>query len=188
MLTLSLQLLTVCLILLPVNCLSSVYGQSEEFSNYENPKFGFKMQYPKSWIVSDLSNASVHHSIFGAMTLFNSSDNSVVVGTFIQPTNQTFEQFNSERMHNMTSLNESMNKLSKKMGLPGIYTSVKIDKATISGLDAWKMTMSGSNDTSYDMWTVKNNYVYGINFGSDNLNILVYGPIFQKMVNSIVIK
>jgi hypothetical protein len=179
--TLSLSVLTVCLILLPLNCFSSsVYGQSEEFSNYENAKFGYKIQYPKSWHVFERPDANT--------TFFKSSDNSVSVGVSIIPTHQTFERFSSGLIHNMTSLIRGLNELTADSGNLQLISTVETDRATLSGMDAWKMTSNSGNFTSYLIWTVKNNYVYTIKFSSDHVNGIVYEPVFQKMVNSFVIK
>ena len=179
--TLSLSLLSACLILLPLNCLSSsVYGQSEEFSNYENAKFGYKIQYPKSWHVSEVPYATAN----AIVTYFNSTDNAVVVIVVVVPTNKTFEQFSVEAIHSITSITKIMNEAYRDMGMTGLISTVETGKATISGMDAWKVTTVSSNFTSIQIWTVKNNYAYSINFVSEHLNSIVYEPVFQRMVNS----
>ena len=169
-------LLTISLILLSFIYHNSVYGQSEGFSNYENAKFGYNIQYPRSWYVTELPSRTY--------TFFNSSDNSAIVIVDVYPTNRTFEQFSSGMIHNFTSSIKSLNELSRDIGLPGLASTIKTDKATLSGIDAWKVSRAGSDYTAYHIWTVKNNYVYLINFHSDHINGIIYEPVFQKMVNS----
>lgn len=172
--TLSWLLLTIGLILLSLSYYNSVYGQYESFSNYENITLGYKIQYPESWHVSNLPNATI--------TSFNSSDNSVHVIVGKWPTNQTFEQFSSGLIHNITSYTKTMNEVFRET--PELITTVETNRTTLSGIDAWKITRTSAEATVYEIWTVKNNYAYGILFGADHVNTMVYWPVFQKMVNS----
>ena len=138
---------------------------------------GYKIQYPKSWLISYYPNSTI--------TFFNSSDNSVHVMIATVPTNQTFEQYSSRLIHNITNNTRNMNEAFRDT--PELISTVETDRATLSGMDAWKITMATGIATFYEIWTVKNNYVYGIIFGADHVNNIVYGPVFQKMVNSFLI-
>jgi hypothetical protein len=138
---------------------------------------GYKIQYPKSWHISYYPNSTI--------TFFSSSDNSVRVMVGIVPTNQTFEQFSSGLIRNITNNTRLINEVFRDR--PELITTVGTNRTSLSGMDAWKITSATSIGTVYQIWTVKNNYVYSILFGADLVNNMVYGPVFQKMVNSFLI-
>ena len=139
---------------------------------------GYKIQYPKSWHISEHSNASAN--IFA--TFFNSSDNSVLVIILKSPTKQTFEEFTSGLLHNISSATSDRNEAFRDH--LELMSTAKTARTTISGIDAWKITTYSVIPLLVKCGLSKTTMHTVFNFGSDDVNGMIYEPVFQKMVNS----
>ena len=178
-----------------VNALSS--DQNNTMISYHNPKNGISIQYPLDWNLSERADNGYHE--------LN------VVAEFLQPVQNSYYKPNISATHNSfrlsiqnytsfegakdaNGMNNSLQKIGNaRMGAigiscPGFDLKSYSRNATLSGMPAYQIEFNYSyldnNKKATEIWTIKDDKVYIIDYVANGNIYDVTFPIAKKMIDS----
>ena len=178
-----------------VNALST--DQNNTMISYNNLKSGISIQYPLDWKLSERADSGYH--------MLN------VIAEFLQPTQNNYYKPNISATHNSFRLsvqnytsfegtkdaNSMSNPLQNignaRMGsigisCPGFDLKSYFRNATLSGMPAYQIEFNYSyldnNKKATEIWTIKDDKVYIIDYVANEKLYDVTFPIVKKMIES----
>jgi len=170
--------------------------QSNNLTPYNNPTHGIKFQYPSDWKLVEHGDNDYH--------------NLNIVAEFLQPNQNNYYNQNISASHNSlrisvenysafteTDNNNTVNQLQNignhRLGAigiscPGFDLKSYIRNATLAGSPAYEINFDYSylnnNKKAIEIWTVKDNKVYIIDYVAYEQVYDITVPVVQKMIES----
>ena len=168
----------------PMQQKSSVNNNNESnFVIYENPTYGIRIRYPDDWQKTEYVNANRFWVDF--MSPFKNNPN-----TFPAIVSVSVEGLN----HSITTTNEYVNGIlnKAKQSLSDFQINESNHNANIAGTSAYKIVYSflsqdpavQAHFQSMNIWSVRDNKVYGISYTEVKSLYPTYLPTVQKMIDS----
>jgi eukaryotic-like serine/threonine-protein kinase len=168
----------------PMQQKSTVNNKNESnFVTYENPSYGIRIRYPADWQKTEHINANRFWVDF--MSPFKNNPN-----TFPAIVSVSVEDLN----HGITTTNEYVNGILNraKQSLSDFQINESNHNANIAGTSAYKIVYSflsqdpavQAHFQSMNIWSVRDNKVYGISYTEAKSLYATYLPTVQKMIDS----
>jgi eukaryotic-like serine/threonine-protein kinase len=172
--------------------------QSNNLTPYINPLNGFKMKYPTDWKLVEHGDNDYHKlNIIGEFLQPNQSnyyDPSISAShNSLRISVENYSAFADKQDINTTTGNELQNIGNHRLGAigiscPGFDLKSYVRNATLAGSPAYEIKFDYSyidnNKKAVEIWTVKDNKVYIIDYVAYGQVYDITVPVVQKMIQS----
>jgi hypothetical protein len=171
--------------------------QSNNLTPYINPTDGIKIQYPSDWKLVERGDNG-YHMLNVIVEFLQSSQNNYYNPNISASHNslrvsiQDYNEFEDKQDNNITS-NQLQNIGNHRIGsigisCPGFDLKSYIRNATLAGNHAYQIGFEysylGNNKKATEIWTVKDNKVYLIDYVANEQVYDITIPLVQKMIES----
>jgi PsbP-like protein len=181
-------LYTVFLVISTITPASGQQQFEQQFSSYEDPEGRFTIDYPSNWFVSnEISDEKVFEDI--AVTFGDAPEPEVNQFTDIDVTTLPRVSVRvSDELLSSSSLEEYTAILIDRISDYSIG-EIKSTQSKLAGLPAYQIEYVSKlgGDAHSEIWTIKDNQVFNIEYIASSQDYNTDLPIFQKMIDSFAI-
>jgi hypothetical protein len=151
-----------------------------QYLSYEDPEKGLTIKYPPNWQKTELTSSEID-------VIFQSPLESIS-DVFAENSLMVIKKISGMSLTDYTEI--SLNNFETRPGLVGLPQD---SSTTLAGLPAHQIKYTetdefGTESSAWMVWTVANDLIYVIGFGSTPDAIDTYEPIFQNMIDSVEIE
>lgn len=172
--------------------LQTVLAQTANFLTYENPTYGFRIQYPSDWNITsshtEYLDNSTEEGTTRSVVEFESPDGSSF-NIYVQLNTTQYLDTNTLTVKNRTAHDYVLERLAAQSDIPGFTFKNIRDYATIvADIPAWSLeristSVLGINYIK-ETYVVKDDKMYNLWSSSKPLLVPTILPIAQKMIDS----
>jgi PsbP-like protein len=183
-------------------------GTSGNFSTYKNDQYGYTIQYPSDWQITETTIPSdVEKNTGVLLPNANIASASQVAALWIMVKNTTaktqlLDTNNATNVNGKSPRDYVTDEIDKFATHPQLYSSIRYvkDKPVMlvnNTISAWELdytnsglegggAAAGQEEKTYNIhyFLVKDNRVYGLLFSSGYLKVQTFLPIVHKMIDS----
>jgi len=183
-------------------------------SSYSNNSYGIKMDYPTNWTVKEGGAVTIYHNQSKTLNVvaellapvqssyydpkIGASHNSIRIivedyDTFGDYVNENIQNYVNNEKSELDNNNKLLTIANKRIGAIGMYChnfDLKswIQNASLSGYPAHQIFLDYSYDKhskdATEIWSIKNNKIYIIEFVAQDKYYNQYLPVVLKMIES----
>ena len=193
----------------PNNAAAATTATSGNFSIYKNNQYGYTIQYPSDWQITETTIPSdVEKNAGVLLPNVNIASPSQVAALWIVVKNTTaktqlLDTNNATNVNSKSPHDYVTDEIDKFATHPQLYSSIRYVKDkpvmlvnntisaweldyTNSGLEGGGGAAAGQEERTYNIqyFLVKDNRVYGLLFSCEYLKVQTFLPIVQKMIDS----
>src|SRR5690348_1129706 len=190
----------------PNNATTTTTATSGNFSIYKNNQYGYTIQYPSDWQITETTIPSdVEKNAGVLLPNVNIASPSQVAALWIVVKNTTaktqlLDTNNATNVNSKSPHDYVTDEIDKFATHPQLYSSIRYvkDKPVMlvnNTISAWELDYTnsglgggaaGQEERTYNIqyFLVKDNRVYGLLFSCEYLKVQTFLPIVQKMIDS----
>jgi hypothetical protein len=191
----------------PNNAATTTTATSGNFSIYKNNQYGYTIQYPSDWQITETTIPSdVEKNAGVLLPNVNIASPSQVAALWIVVKNTTaktqlLDTNNATNVNSKSPHDYVTDEIDKFATHPQLYSSIRYvkDKPVMlvnNTISAWELDYTnsgpegggaaGQEERTYNIqyFLVKDNRVYGLLFSCEYLKVQTFLPIVQKMIDS----